>query len=183
MSEFTNKRQKTENEVSLFNDVSEMENNLFDKIENMFKNVVIAINEQIVGPRHSLNVCCNEDEKKMLMGFASQLRDLYPTMTLNDIYFTIIFVYYSLNLGEQTTDFLQLKIFEKYLNNQNDVKKLYLKITTQDDNPIYSQIRRTIFGFQGGKRRKMRKMRKMRKTRKMRKIKKNKTGKRKSKRN
>jgi hypothetical protein len=125
-----------------------MEDEIFNKsrqlfIEHLFDNKELeeALEE---------NICCNETEKQIIKTFADFLKytDNYKNISMNDIYLTLIYIYYSLNLNEQTTDWLDMSFFIKYSENKKDTQRLYLDITTNDINiNISSIIRRQMMGF------------------------------------
>jgi hypothetical protein len=143
------------------------ESNLFDQVEAFFNDKMYAKT-----PAHLIehvNMCCEEEEKVFLMDMAEHLREDFPDMSLKDIYITLIFSYYSLTLGEQTSDYLNTRSFAKYADDYDGVFQLFLLITVgdisrtvtdslQDENDmetyhevnLSSQIRRHMFGMPYG---------------------------------
>ena len=125
---------------------------------------------------NDLNFCCDEDEFAMLLRLATELKKVFPLMTDKDICIAVILAYYSLNLGEQTLDYLVMDVY-KELKNREDVvvrkqfaddpdavERLFLGITIgdiefQDDN-ISSMIRRYLMGMPGGSNKKTKKTKK-----------------------
>ena len=163
---------------------------LFDQVETFFNDKIYA-NTPARAIEH-VNMCCEEEEKTFLMDMAVHLREEFPDMTLKDIYIALIFSYYSLTLGEQTSDYLHTRTFVKYADDYDGVLQLFLLITVGDINRtvvdtredeiemetyhdvnLSSQIRRHMFGMpygglrtkkkRGGKRKKKRKAKKSKK--------------------
>jgi hypothetical protein len=88
----------------------------------------------------------NEKEIKFLLHYGVILSEEYHETSFNDIYIALVYTYYSLNLGEQTTDHLYLSLFEMYCDNYKNVNLIFIMITTSN-NPIGSNIRRQFFGM------------------------------------
>lgn len=95
-----------------------------------------------------INVSCNDDILLLLTRFVYDLKEVYPTISDKDICIAIIYTYYGLNLGEQTTDYITPTIYEDYADNKDVVFNLYIDITTgdimQNDENLSSKIRRFI---------------------------------------
>jgi len=93
-----------------------------------------------------INVCCSDYEILFLKKIAIELKKSQPNMSKKDVCIAIIYTYYGLNLGEQTTDYITPNIFKDYADDNNAVFDLYLKITIGDiiyDNEnLSSKIRR-----------------------------------------
>lgn len=141
--------------------------NLFDQVETFFNDKIYANT-----PAHALehvNICCEQQEKVFLMDMAKHLIEEFPDMSLKDVYIALIYSYYSLTLGEQSTDVLHTRTFSKYADDYDDVLQLYLQITVGDisrtvldqtenesemetyrDVNLSSQIRRHMFGMPYG---------------------------------
>ena len=100
------------------------------------------------GELKDINVYCNDDVIICLTKFAYELKDVYPNITDKDICIAIIYTYYGLNLGEQTTDYITPTIYQDYADNKEEVFNLYIRITTGDilynNENISSKIRRFI---------------------------------------
>jgi hypothetical protein len=145
-----------------------MDKILFAQVETFFSNLIYkhASGKEL----DHMNICCEKGEKQFLMHMGSKLYQLHGNeITLKDIYITLIYTYYALNLGEQTTDVLNMGQLHKFADNHNNVKYLFALITTGDiieptthnsnnntimevegDINISSQIRRHMFGMPGG---------------------------------
>ena len=72
----------------------------------------------------------------------------YSTLSFRDIYFVLIYIYYSLRFNEQTEDWLRIKFLQRNLVNKHLALYLYSNITTGDiivnGNNISSAIRRYV---------------------------------------
>jgi hypothetical protein len=107
-----------------------------------------------------INVCCNEEEKRMLIEFGLELNERYPMFPLEKIFIVLIFSYYGHNLLEQSGEDLysdQFIIKDKRGNYKDPQLKrifdtIYFKIGSSDE-PIFKKIRRAFLGFKSGGRR------------------------------
>jgi hypothetical protein len=119
--------------------IKEVENYFIDKICNK-----IYSSEEL----KDINFHCNDDVIKILTKFAYNLKEVYPNISEKDICIAIIYTYYGLNLGEQTTDYITPTIYQDYADNKDEVFNLYIHITTGDiiqyDENLSSKIRRFI---------------------------------------
>jgi hypothetical protein len=95
-----------------------------------------------------INVSCDDKIIFFLKKFAIILKEIHPNISDKDICIAIIYTYYGLNLGEQTTDYITPTIYEDYADDKQEVFNLYIHITTGDiihnDENISSKIRRFI---------------------------------------
>uniref|UniRef100_A0A6C0HCL9 Uncharacterized protein n=1 Tax=viral metagenome TaxID=1070528 RepID=A0A6C0HCL9_9ZZZZ len=114
----------------------------FTEVKEAFANVI----SQTHWEKDDVNICCNESETEFIMKYGDILKSKYPKVTLNDIYVALIFTYYSLNLGEQTTDYLDLADLRDQCIDYNKVKKIFIMLTTSDKS-IASAVRRHFFGM------------------------------------
>jgi len=115
---------------------------IFYEVEFNFSKVI----DETHWETDKVNRCCNATETDFIMKYGDILSDKYPNVTLKDIYIALIFTYYSLNLGEQTTDYLDLADFKDQCDNYNKVKKIFIMLTTSDKS-IASAVRRHFFGM------------------------------------
>jgi hypothetical protein len=73
---------------------------------------------------------------------------MYPNISDKDICIAIVYTYYGLNLGEQTTDYITPTIYEDYADDKDVVFNLYIDITSgdiiQNNENLSSKIRRFI---------------------------------------
>lgn len=108
--------------------------------------------------KYEINISFTPSERTLLLELLQKLKNViskypkYKSITDKDICIVMIFTYYSLNLGEQTTDILTVKTFEEYSDDQNMIKDLWMDITTGElmdgDINISSVIRRSMFGME-----------------------------------
>jgi hypothetical protein len=119
--------------------IKEVENYFIDKICNK-----IYSSEEL----KDINIHCNDDVIIILTKFAYKLKEVYPNITDKDICIAIVYTYYGLNLGEQTTDYITPTIYQDYADNKDEVFNLYIRITTgdimQNNENLSSKIRRFI---------------------------------------
>jgi hypothetical protein len=95
-----------------------------------------------------INVCCTYYEIVFLEKIARSLKKAFPNISDKDICIAIIYTYYGLNLGEQTTDYITPNIYKDYADDADAVFELYLLITTGDiiyhGENLSSKIRRFL---------------------------------------
>ena len=95
-----------------------------------------------------INVSCNNDILLLLTKFVYKLKEVYPNISDKDICIAIVYTYYGLNLGEQTTDYITPTIYEDYADDKDVVFNLYIDITSgdiiQNNENLSSKIRRFI---------------------------------------
>ena len=112
------------------------------EIQNMFRRI---INKTHNYPE-KVNIFCNDENNQFILNYGDILSNQFPNISIHDIYIALIYIYYSLNLGEQTIDQLYLIDIKRYCDNFKDVEKLYFMISIGND-PIASSIRRYFFGM------------------------------------
>jgi hypothetical protein len=119
--------------------IKEVENYFVDKICNK-----IYSKDEL----KDINVSCNNDILLLLTKFVYKLKEVYPNISDKDICIAIVYTYYGLNLGEQTTDYITPTIYEDYADDKDVVFNLYIDITTgdiiQNNENLSSKIRRFI---------------------------------------
>ena len=119
--------------------IKEVENYFVDKICNK-----IYSKDEL----KDINVSCNNDILLLLTKFVYKLKEVYPNISDKDICIAIVYTYYGLNLGEQTTDYITPTIYEDYADDKDVVFNLYIDITTGDiikkNENLSSKIRRFI---------------------------------------
>jgi structure-specific endonuclease subunit SLX1 len=92
-----------------------------------------------------LNICCDDEETDFLFSIGTELCAHYPDYEISDIYLSVLFCYYSLNLLEQTTDPMgSSNYIREFSRNYKKVNALILEICA-GDLPVSSSIRRSIF--------------------------------------
>ena len=160
-------------------------NDTFLKVEKVFTDEIYRKTRS----QTDLNFCCDEDDEKNLIEIKNHIKQTpeFSRLSDRDIFFVLIFIYYSLRFNEQTEDWLKTGFLIRNLQNKELGEQLYFQITTGDimvnGENLSSSIRRYIMELNGGKKSKNRKTRKTRKTktRKTRKNRKTKTRKTKNK--
>lgn len=115
---------------------------IFNQVRDSFSEVI----SQTHWEQEKVNICCNSAETEFIMKYGDILSEKYPNISLKDVYIALIFTYYSLNLGEQTTDHLDLADLRDQCDNYNKVKKIFIMLTTSDKS-IASAVRRHFFGM------------------------------------
>lgn len=69
-------------------------------------------------------------------------------MSKRDLFLTLIYIYYSLNLNEQTTDWLGMQFLKDNSDNEEETKNLFIEVTAGDiEINISSCIRRQMMGL------------------------------------
>jgi hypothetical protein len=142
-------------------------------VERLFKNEMRYYPEWLKG---TFNICCDETERRDIIQTADIIKSIpeFSILSFSDIYLVLIFVYYSLNLNEQSTDWLTIQFLSNNAEDEELCKELYLKITTGDiminGSNLSSKLRRKIMGMPGGRKtkrnRRKRNRRKRNKTKK-----------------
>ena len=163
--------------VRIDNVVSHVDNNqfknhgvlkksIFAEAEDIFKKEIQRLLKTGYWTSEEItNICCNEEERVNIMDIADIIKNIppYDTLSYRDVYITIIYTYYSLNLNEQSKDWLENKILSKNTLQPELCNNLYLVITTGDLEykgvNLSSKIRRGMMGLRGGKKTRMRRRR------------------------
>jgi hypothetical protein len=110
----------------------------------------------------NLNFCCDDiDEESMItMGDIIKGIPKYSSLSFREIYFVLIYTYYSLRFNEQTEDWLKINFLKRNVLNGPLVLDLYYNVTGGDimvnGTNVSSAIRRYILEIRGGKRKSMR---------------------------
>jgi hypothetical protein len=145
----------------------EFDSSLFNYLSNLIKYYIYRINDLnlIPLPKSYINICCDEEQITFLLPILKIIQEHNPkplsySQNYYDtiMYTLLIYLFYSLVLGEQIDDFIDssiiLKCMHKYCGSYSKsrdmmkiVEKLYFDICTQDNLPYYSRIRRMFFGM------------------------------------
>jgi hypothetical protein len=140
---------------------------LFNNIADLMKKYIYKYNSQTDKQVLSkyINICCDQSQIDFLLPILDVIQKNNPKPnTYTDSYYEsimfllLLYLYYSLVLGEQTDDYLDSRLLShiiyRYWGNYkesigifNVVYKLYIDITTGDLN-YCSQIRRMFFGME-----------------------------------
>jgi len=143
-----------------------LKKSIFAEAEDVFKKEIQRLLKTGYWTSEEItNICCNEEERVNIMHIADIIKKItpYDTLSYKDMYMTIIYTYYSLNLNEQTKDWLENKVLSKNTSQPELCDNLYLAITTGDLEykgvNVSSKIRRDMMGLRGGKKTRMRRRR------------------------
>lgn len=141
---------------------------VFNKLSGMIASYIYKLNNFSSKPESpcNINTCCDNDQILFLLPILQilQLNNPKPKHYTDKYYQTIMYIlllylYYSLVLGEQTDDYIDSKVIYnciyKYCGNMkesrqiyNIIEKLYIDICTSNNLPYYSQVRRMFFGME-----------------------------------
>jgi hypothetical protein len=126
--------------------------------ENCVNRILLRKYGAIHIKKYEIDISFTPSERTLLLELSQTLKSVlskypkYTGVTDKDICIVMILTYYSLNLGEQTTDMLTVRTFEEYSDDQIMVKDLWLVITTGElmdgDRNVSSVIRRSMFGME-----------------------------------
>jgi hypothetical protein len=139
---------------------------LFNSIAEIMKKYIYKYNYANENPTLAkyINICCEQEQIDFLQPILNILQENNPKPEgysdyyyQSIMYFLILYLYYSLVLGEQSDDLLDTKIlsyiiyrfwgnYEESKTIYNVIFKLYIDITTSDIT-YCSQIRRMFFGM------------------------------------
>lgn len=78
------------------------------------------------------NRCCSVKERDMILFLVPFLWWMYPHMTCKDLVITLMYLYFSLTLGEQTEDRLRRSVYTNYADDPEAVTRIYYELSTQD---------------------------------------------------
>lgn len=108
---------------------------LFLQTEKLFRDEIanVVTNKKI---EKNLNLCCDEKIENMITkDFAEKIKKTkeYNSLSYADLYLTLVYLYYSLVLGEQSEDHVfTMNFLKKNAYNKSLVVDLYYKIATGD---------------------------------------------------
>lgn len=123
---------------------------IFNKIRDTINDLIIQTTE--LEHLSDVNICCNCDEKSIILDCAFKLEIMHPTYSLINIMSSLIYAYFSLNLAEQSTDNTDVDIAYQYLKwNHKQISRhqfhtIYYNIG-YSDNTVYKDIRRRLLGL------------------------------------
>jgi hypothetical protein len=133
-------------------EIEELKMNPGKKSDKVLKKKM-ELKRDIMKDVDKINVCCNEDEKRMIMVFGLELFDKYRGFELEHIFEVLIFSYYGHNLLEQSGfDVYSNRIINKNESFKQVFDTIYFKIGSSNE-PIFKKIRRAFLGFKSGGRR------------------------------
>ena len=122
----------------------------FLEVERLFKNEMRYYPEWLKG---TFNICCDETEQRDIIQTGDIIKSIpeFSILSFSDIYLVLIFLHYSLNLNEQSTDWLTMQFLSDNAEDPELCQDLYLKITTGDiminGSNLSSELRRKIMGM------------------------------------
>jgi hypothetical protein len=137
----------------------------FLQVERLFKGEMRYYPAWLTG---TFNICCDETEKRDIIEIGDRIKTIpeFESLSFRNIYLVLIYIYYSLNLNEQSTDWLNMKFLSDNVEYDEDdeydeeneeyktvklCKKLYYDITTGDiminNSNFSSDLRRKIMGM------------------------------------
>ena len=95
-----------------------------------------------------LNMCCtdNFENELFLIQISEIIRENNPEYLIDEIYITVIFLYYSLVLFEPITDHLYFSDLHKFSVDFKKVEQLILKIAIEEEE-YCSKIRKIFFNM------------------------------------
>ena len=121
----------------------------------------------------NLNFCCDDIDEESMITMGDIIKGIpeYSSLSFREIYFVLIYTYYSLRFNEQTEDWLKINFLKRNVLNGPLVLDLYYNVTGGDimvnGTNVSSAIRRYILEIRGRKRKSMRrKYKKYKKSRK-----------------
>jgi hypothetical protein len=123
---------------------------IFNKIRDTINDLII----QTTNIEHlaDVNICCNCDEKQIILNCACKIQNMHPTYSLINIISSLIYAYFSLNLAEQSIDNTDFDFAYQYLKwnhkqiNKQQFKTIYYNIGCSDE-LVYQDIRRCLLGL------------------------------------
>ena len=127
-------------------------NTLFLEVEKLFTDEIYKKTRS----QTNLNFCCDEETERDISYMTNIIKQIpeFSALSYRDIYFVLIYTYYSLRFNEQTEEWLKMKFFKRNAVNFELSKNLYLSIVSGDViiNGInfYSALRRHILEMNGG---------------------------------
>ena len=156
---------------------------MFETIMNIFRRKINQWEH-----RDNIRFCCKPEEIDKLIEMANEIKlnPKYVSLSLSDIYYILIFAYYSLVAHEQTDNCLNFGDIIRNIENIPLSKKLYLDITSynsdikpedtfcedpfgtlydldqtqsvSEPDPFFNDLNRRILNLSGGKRKNNRKL-------------------------
>ena len=98
--------------------------------------------------RYFTNRITNQLEINMIQQYVDEIYTLHSELSKNDVYFVMIFLYYSLNLSEHYCPEFSLFDFKHFIDDFDESSFLLLVLMSSGENgSIYSDIRRSFFGM------------------------------------
>lgn len=127
-------------------------NNVFLEVEKLFTDEIY----RKMRFQTNLNFCCDEETEQEIITMTDIIKKIpeFSDLSYRDIYFVLIYTYYSLRFNEQTEDWLKMKFFKQNIVKFELSKKLYFSIVSGDiivnGENLSSAIRKHILEMNGG---------------------------------
>jgi len=129
---------------------------IFLEVEKKFTDEIHSIVPAQIA--QNLNFCCDDIDEESMINMGDIIKGIpeYSSLSFRDIYFVLIYTYYSLRFNEQTEDWLKVNFLKRNVLNGPLVLDLYYKVTGGDiivnGVNVSSAIRRYVLEIRGGKR-------------------------------
>jgi len=127
-------------------------NNVFLEVEKLFTDEIYRKTRS----QTNLNFCCDEETEQEIITMTDIIKKIpeFSDLSYRDIYFVLIYTYYSLRFNEQTEDWLKIKFFKQNIGQFELSKELYFSIVFGDiivnGENLSSAIRKHILEMNGG---------------------------------
>jgi hypothetical protein len=127
-------------------------NNVFLEVEKLFTDEIYRKTRS----QTNLNFCCDEETEREIITMTDIIKKIpeFSALSYRDIYFVLIYTYYSLRFNEQTEDWLKIKFFKQNIGQFELSKELYFSIVFGDiivnGENLSSAIRKHILEMNGG---------------------------------
>jgi len=127
-------------------------NNIFLEVEKLFTDEIYRKTRS----QTNLNFCCDEETEREIITMTDIIKKIpeFSALSYRDIYFVLIYTYYSLRFNEQTEDWLKINFFKENIGQFELSKELYFSIVFGDiivnGENLSSAIRKHILEMNGG---------------------------------
>jgi len=127
-------------------------NNVFLEVEKLFTDEIYRKTRS----QTNLNFCCDEETEREIITMTDIIKKIpeFSALSYRDIYFVLIYTYYSLRFNEQTEDWLKINFFKENIGQFELSKELYFSIVFGDiivnGENLSSAIRKHILEMNGG---------------------------------
>jgi len=127
-------------------------NNVFLEVEKLFTDEIYRKTRS----QTNLNFCCDQETEREIITMTDIIKKIpeFSALSYRDIYFVLIYTYYSLRFNEQTEDWLKIKFFKQNIGQFELSKELYFSIVFGDiivnGENLSSAIRKHILEMNGG---------------------------------
>lgn len=128
------------------------DNILFLEVEKLFTDEIY----RKMRSQTNINFCCDKETENDIVKMSNIIKEIpeFSSLSYRDIYFVLIYIYYSLRFNEQNEDWLKILFLKKNVGNYELSKKLYFSIVLGDiivnGGNLSSAIRKHILEMNGG---------------------------------